>query len=527
MSNSIPLNIPDTPDPPIFGYYNNKSLDTTKANSYDGIKNHLSASCKISNDAKGIFASDDSDKTKSIDMPYKKALAGKLAEDLAGVSGLSSTAQSQIQYLTCQLVNARNRQYDGSLFKVLGNNTTIAEVFKNNNASSSILVVIFIITMYLLLNGFFASFDVVGNIFEILNKNALFSMSYWIGLLLGLAFPIILLCTIYVQMICSNLNSQEVFDITVDPNGIKNTINENTYKIDYNILILFIIILYAFSAVLFTIKKSELGNVLYLAIVGTILIILSIFIYLLYVYIPFFSTGDASNVGNNTALPLKILIDNQIQLSDIRSNQHDTDSIKKTFGITFLVIFLMAIAFLIFGKKKGSSSGFIYDLLNGFLGSSAILVMPIIWVFNFVIGINYFYLFPIILIIFRFIRYAGMFMLWMITEKSDSMKDGFSDDLKKLLENFKDYSPSWGLIGVDLLKVIMNIIGYQNVFSDLLIKNENSGKNLSQNKFVSSGLLNMFMNFDSRSGMVYSIIITVLTILISVIILYGVVKIQS
>jgi len=524
MSNSIPLNIPDTPDPPIFGYYNNKSLDTTKANSYDGIKTHLNASCKISNDAKGIFASDDSDKTKSIDMPYKKALAGTLESDLKA-SGLSKDAQSQIQYLTCQLANARNRQYDGSLFKVLGDNITISKIFKTYSASSSILVIIFIITMYLLLNGFFSSFDVVGNIFEILNKNAVFSMSYWIGLLLGLAFPIILLCAIYVQMICSNLNGQEVFDITVDPNGIKNTINENTYKIDYNILILFIIILYAFSAVLFTIKKSELGNVLYLAIVGTILIILSIFIYLLYVYIPFFSTGDPTNIGNDATLPLKILIDNQIQLSDIKSNQHDTDNIKKTFGITFLVLFLMSIAFLIFGKKKGT--GFIYDLLNGFLGSSAILVMPIIWVFNFVIGINYFYLFPIILIIFRFVRYFGMFMLWMITEKSDSMKDGFSDDLKKLLENFKDYSPSWGLIGVDLLKVIMNIIGYQNVFSDLLIKNENSGKNLSQNKFVSSGLLNMFMNFDSRSGMVYSIIITVLTILISVIILYGVVKIQS
>ena len=73
----------------------------------------------------------------------------------------------------------------------------------------------------------------------------------------------------------------------------------------------------------------------------------------------------------------------------------------------------------------------------------------------------------------------------------------------------------------------MNMIGYENVFSDLLIKNENSSKNLSQNKFVSSGLLNMFMNFDSKSGVMYSIIITVLTILISVIILYGMVKIQS
>ena len=349
-------------------------------------------------------------------------------------------------------------------------------------------------------------------------------MNYWIGLLIGLAFPIILLCSIYVKMICSTLKSEEIYDITNDPNGVKNTISENKYQIDYNILILFIIILYAFSAVLFTIKRSELGNVLYLAIVGTILIVLSIFIYLLYVYIPFFSTADSSNAGNAT-IPLKLFIDNQIELSQITTNQHDTDKIKKTFGITFLVIFCMAIAFLIYGKKKGT--GLVSEILNGFLGSSAILVMPIIWVFNFVIGINYFYLYPIILIGFRFLRYFGMFILWMISEKSESLKDGFSDDLKKLLENFKDYSPSWGLIGVDILKAIMNMIGYDNVFSDMIIKNDNMGKNLSQNKFIASGLLSMFINFDMKSGIMYSVIVAVLTILISIIILYGVIKIQG
>ena len=143
MSNSSTLNIPGTPDPPIYGYYNNKSL-VDKSNSYDNIKNNLSESCKISNSsANGIFTSDE--KTASLDMPYKKALDGSLSSSLSGVNGLSKDAQNQIQYLTCQLVNARNRQYDGSLFKVLGNNPTIKYIFQTYSASSPILIIIFII----------------------------------------------------------------------------------------------------------------------------------------------------------------------------------------------------------------------------------------------------------------------------------------------------------------------------------------------------------------------------------------------
>ena len=96
------------------------------------------------------------------------------------------------------------------------------------------------------------------------------------------------------------------------------------------------------------------------------------------------------------------------------------------------------------------------NFLNGFLGASAILISPILWVFNLIIALKYFYIFPIILLGFRFIRYLGMGLLYVISSKSDTFKDGLSSNLQEQLENFKDYVPTWNLLGFDLLKACLN-----------------------------------------------------------------------
>ena len=546
---SCPINIPSTPSLPPIGYYDT-SGEYKRDNSYNFLKDKLNETCgKIG--STGIFTKHDTavhmpTNATALDVPYYLALNGHLhtGSDSTYSAGTSqeeiiatsltdavSTAVNkdnqagivnQIQYLACQLVNARNRMYDHNEFKLLGNNTTVKDIFNNFSGSKIYLILIFILTMYFLVNGIFSSFDVVGNIFGILEKNATYTVNYWLGLLLGLAFPIILLCSLYVNIVCKSLDKENTkYEITTNPDGTPTTIPSSVYQIDYNILILFIIILYAFSAVLFTIKRKELGNTLYLSIVGLVLTVLSIFIYLLYIYIPFFSTGDSSAV--NATPPRRLFVDTQNEVSDIYSNQHQNDKINKSFIITFVVMFIGAILFLGLGKKMKGDSIF-KDFANGLLGSSAILVIPVIWVFNFIIAINYFYIYPIILIGARFLRYFGMLVLWFASEKSDSLKDNFSEGLIKDLENFKDYSPTWGLLGIDVLKGLMNIIGYDNVFSGSIISNDDMGKNLSQNKFVGSGFLNFLVNFD-KNGIIYSGIVFIITILISVTILYGVVKI--
>jgi hypothetical protein len=113
------------------------------------------------------------------------------------------------------------------------------------------------------------------------------------------------------------------------------------------------------------------------------------------------------------------------------------------------------------------------------------------------------------------------------------MKDSFSDDLTYQLENFKNYSAPWGLLGIDELKLLLNFLGYENDFSKSIISENNNSKNISENRFVSSGALGfifqMIANKENSNinGIIYSIVIMVITILISIIILVGVAKINK
>jgi hypothetical protein len=160
--------------------------------------------------------------------------------------------------------------------------------------------------------------------------------------------------------------------------------------------------------------------------------------------------------------------------------------------------------------------------IKGFLGSSVILILPMLWVINFVIGIQYFYVYPIFLLVVRFFRYIIMLLLYVATK--DKSMSIFSDDLVKQLENFKNFSPSWGLVGVDELKLLLNMMGYENLFSKAIIGDNNNSSSISNNKFISSGLLGLFVE-KNTNGIIFSVLIGIITFIISIIVLYGIVKI--
>ena len=123
-----------------------------------------------------------------------------------------------------------------------------------------------------------------------------------------------------------------------------------------------------------------------------------------------------------------------------------------------------------------------------------------------------------------------MSIIYIITEKNSSLKDKFSEDLLEKLDNFKNYTPSWGLLGIDEMKLFLGIMGYENEFSRSIVSENNTDKNLSHNKFVASGafgfIFNMILGKDTNiKGIIYSAVLFILTILISIIILFGIVKV--
>jgi hypothetical protein len=552
---SNPINIPGGPNLPNIGYYSkskvddNSDINSPNSYSYNTLKTNLTNTCtntsngKNINSVTGIYNDPKNDTIKkylpegipSLDIPFYLAKSGVLMDQTNISTNLpnkvkeycNSTTQNvqpiidQIQYLTCQLEKERNREYDPSSFDMITSGQSIKDIFKKHSKLKPFLIVIFIITIYLLVSGFFASMDLTTNIFEIITNSSELNYQYWIGLLLGIIIPIIVLCVVYSKIVCKNLSDLEKFEITNNAYGIKNPIPSDLKKFDFMTLILFIFLIYAFIAVLFTIKKSFFGIYIYTALIGTILFIIALFLYVLYAFVPFFNTTDDKDMLNNQHQPLRLFIDQQTNESPITTNQYENAKIKYAFMITFVIILFLTILFFMLNTKN--------KFISGFLSSSAILSIPLLWVFNFVIGINYFYIYPIILVIMRFIRYIIMSLLYIVSEKSDSLKDKFSDDLIDQLNNFKNFSPTWGLIGVDELKLMLNVFGYENLFSKIIIPEDDEGKNISQNRFVSTGFLNYIINFIAKKetnmkGIIYSILLLFITILITFVTLYNVNK---
>jgi hypothetical protein len=536
--NSDSINITGIPELPNVGYYN-KDIDKG-SNSYNEFSSILTNNCTnlgtsgiySAADVSSISTSQNIDlsKVSLLDVPYYLGKTNIFANSLNNAINNQITNKNtgaitnQMQYLICQLEKVRNRSYSGDS-AIINSNTSLKTIFEKSGGLKMLLVALFVLTMYFCTAGFFGSMDLASNIFSLIEKNGdTGNIIYWTGLMSGIIVPIIVLCVMYSRMICKNLNDLDNFDITKDPYGIKNSTTEvstSARNFDIGILVLFIFLIFAFIAALFTIKRSVFGDFIYTVIIGLILSIISVFLYIMYAFIPFFDSADTKNIGKKTE-ELRLFISNQEEVSNITTNQTQDIKVKKTFAMTAGLIIILGILFFVLKKSN--------PFINGFLSSSAILVLPILWVFNFLIAINYFYFYPILLIVIRFIRYIIMSILYIITEKNSSLKDTFSDDLSEQLNNFKNYSPPWGMIFVDELKLILNILGYDNKFSKQIIGDDN-GKNISQNKFASSLMLGFLVNFiatkdkNNMSGIIYSCIVILLAIIISAIILYGIIKI--
>jgi hypothetical protein len=468
----------------------------------------------------------------SLDIPYylstNQNLIGTLpiVVERACGAGANGTAKitNQINYLTCQLAQERNRKFDSNNFNAIGG-MNIKQIFEKTGKMKVIFVGLFILTMYFCTAGFFGSMDLASNIFTLIEKNGdTTNITYWVGIIVGIIVPIIVLCVLYKKIICKNLDELDNFDITHDPYGVKHNSsgsNSSAKNFDIGILVLFIFLIFAFIASLFTIKRAVFGDLLYSIIIGLILSIISVFLYIMYAFIPFFDSAETKDIGKHTE-KLRLFVDTQDDVTNITTNQTQDKNVKKTFGITAILIIVLGILFFALQKSN--------PFVNGFLSSSAILILPILWVFNFVIAINYFYIYPIILIVVRFIRYIIMSLLYIASSKNSSLKDKFSDDLVEQLDNFKNYSSPWGMIFVDEMKLILNVLGYENKFSKQIIGDDNS-KNISQNKFASSFMLGFLINFivtkdkSNMSGIIYSVLVIFIAVIISIIILYGIIKI--
>lgn len=548
VSNSNIINIKNTPKVPNIGYYKNdlnENIDTTNlnnpnTNSYNILSHNLTNNCTNIPKNSGILG--------NLDEPYKKAVENtwnngtyKYFSDYINdqilalnINDQKNKCSNQIQYLVCQLINSRNRYYNIGDFITNNNLLSLSKTFKSFGKKLFIpLIFIFTLTIYFLVSGVFSSIDVIANIINIIQKNnEMSSIPYWLGILFGLVIPAICIIIGYKSIINQNLEKLEKSNISNDPYGNQQDIPQDKINIDYMTMILFVLLIFTLIGVLFTVKKSSFSNLMFTIITSVIFCFITLLVFIMYYFIPFFNTAETGRLfkTGNSNLQLFIepmQIDTPEDTSYIYSNQTQNDILRKVFVVTGVCITVLAIVFLKVYSGTGSNTNkmsFFGYLIKGFLSSSAILLVPILWVINFLIGIQFFFVYPIFLILVRFIRYVFMLILYFFTR--NQLNPRFSDDLTNTLKNFENYSAPWGLFGIEELKIILGMFGYDNVYSKSIIGSNNVSYDISNNKFVSSGLLYFFAE-NNKSGMFTSIVYVIVTIIISIAILFGMVRIQN
>ena len=530
------------PNPPNIGYFDKNKSNTD--NSASSLKTLLANNCSI--DMNKLMT------PGNPDLYYDNIIKGNISET-CGTTTVSSKNQlqilndvtdqcknggekkiaNQINYLLCQLASSRNRVYDSSSFDLFNNSMSVKEIFDKFANIKTVMYLVFLLSIYFLIQGFFSSFDVAANMVNLIEENSSKNIIYYVSLGFGIAIPLLILCYFFIGQVCGYLEDTEKYNITDDIHGKKETIPSGFKGLDYSVLFLFLFLIYGFVFVLFSVSKSSLGPTLYITVIGAIFFVISIFLYLFYAYIPFFATANPKNINKNE-LDLKLYIDQQYDPSKITTNQTQIQKIQKVFGYTVIAIFVFFVAYVVLSKFMQDRKDTIKDVISGFFGASAILIIPIIWVINYILATKYFYIYPIVLLGFRFLRYLGMAILY--SQYSYAQEYGteglmagdyFSDDLKEQLEDFSNYSPSYNLVGMDIIKTLLNVLGYENIFSKSYVNN-NKHNNLAGNKYVISGLFSYIgkdKDDDSSEKIKIQGLMTILTIVVTWILLSKVYKV--
>ncbi len=531
-------------------FYLNTKDDTTGENTYKSkFDTAIDASCANVDSSKSIISAKptltdgsyeklmyDSIKQTSADEVTALAAAGLLEDKDTQIDGTTSKLQNQVKYLACQVAQMHAREYSSDSFPQKAELSNLKDVFTKFITIKPYLIIIFFLSMFLFFQGLFSSMDVGYNVAtNLFRGNTGSNVSYWAGLLFGIAIPFLIILYIYSNEICKGLKRQDHYDITKNPFGTKEAPSIEEKNMDYMMIALFILFIYGFIGVLYTIGSMDKQmNSMILFLVTTVMGILGFFIYIFYMYTPYLtSTGNEGTKGKLNK-PFSLYVFKVNDVDNIQSNQNEDKGTKKVFKISALIIYILAMMYFKLKQNSSPQSGMINTVLQGMTSAGAILVLPIIWVVNIVLAVKFFYIYPVLLIIARGIRYfVSLFIFKALQTRGlgDRLREAFSEEFLETMNpnEMKNYSPSWGLIGISLLKTWMNTCGFDNKFSKEIVEESNSQKDLSGNKYTASFLLGRMLIKDERNGMdmKFTMFILILTIAISYFILFNIVKVQN
>ncbi len=408
----------------------------------------------------------------------------------------STKGTDQTRFNACQTVMSRSRQYDIS--KIFGGLFFgMKDIFTKLKSIYPILVIVLAIAVYLLVNGTLASADLGFNIANLISSRSNASFSYFMGIFLGILIPaIICLVCAKKQIEKTNAKYSSGVDITTNPYGDKKEdLGETTQKNDIALISVMLGVTYVCIALIYYIMRDKVRTPLTKAIIGTILLLfLAVCVFLVFYWTPIVSYGadNPDDAAYGISRPLRIWVrgGDDKDIRPVMSNKHIDYYLGRFFAIYAIVTIVIAIFYLKMPARP--LSGFGDSLVEGIMATCAILAIPILWVFNWYVGMKFFIGYPMFLMIIRFFRYPMYYVMRSIYLGSPDMQRAYPH-LRIEFNKPESYTAPWDLLGVTIFKNLIKFSSSRLFYSDSLVDPRDGYKDIAGNSYTTGHFFRMFM----------------------------------
>ncbi len=429
-----------------------------------------------------------------------------------------SAMSSNDQYNACQAVIARTRTYDVSKMTESGGFYGLKDIFVKLRSLRYVLLIILILSVYLLVNATLASADLGMNIASLIANRSSPSATFLIGALLGILIPAIISAIMARQQIESTNAKYGTYDISNSPYGEKVDINKKKESNDISLVIGLILIAFICIMIIYaTLRSKSTSTSMKVGITIGMFILLTIILFLLFYWAPIVSYANDESIDKtytiHRALKVWLKGEDQSDISELTSNLHIDRFLRRYFAIYAVIALLVAAFYIVQPSSMGTPS-----ILEGFMASFAIIALPILWIFNWMVGIKLFVIYPMVLMMVRYLRYGLYFLLRMMYANDARMTH-----MKAEFDKPENYMAPWDMLGLTIFKYILKLNGGRALYSELFMDGKDGQKDITKNSYTTGHLLRVGMKSGNMLSSEHHSATFILTILIVILLIFGVI----
>ncbi len=439
---------------------------------------------------------------------------------------INASDYNQEKFNVCQTVMSRSREYDVKDLLTSGLFYGVSDYFRILKQIRPILLLVLLISVYLLVQGTLSSSDIAFKISSLVSNRSYPSYTFIFGILLGIGLPAIMSILLSRRQILRTNNKLGTYDITNSNYGEKVNKDNSQQKSDVSLVAIMLGLAYTFIFIIYySMRNKNNSPFVKIGISSIFYILLTCIIFLLFYWAPIvsFANDEEDDRAFGMSRPLKVWTkgDDNKDINEVISNKYIDRYLRRYFAIYALVALSICIIYLTQPntQQKGLASSFI----EGVMASCAIIALPILWIFNWYLGLKLFIGYPMILMIARYLRYP----LYYIMRKIYLSQSKLQTECSKLKEEFtrpESYTAPWDLMGVTLFKYIIKMFCSRSLYSDLFVDYRDGYRDISSNAYVTGHVFRIAMK-DKNGPFDYyhHIVVFVITLIVYFFLLFSVI----